>query len=253
MELNHKIYGEGDPIIILHGLFGMLDNWQTIAKRLATTHMVILVDQRDHGKSPHTSEFDYPTLAADLKEFMDQQWIFEAIIIGHSMGGKTAMQFAHDYPDAVERLIVVDIAPVRYQAGHQVIFEALHSVPIASVQSRSEVEEYLSKHIDDQGVRLFLMKNLRRRKEGGYAWKMNLALLTEAYPSILERIVIDDPIECPSLFVYGNKSNYVRKDEIKVIQDSFIDPKFAEITAGHWVHAEAPNDLMDVLRPFLTS
>ena len=154
--LNHKIFGQGDPIIILHGLFGMLDNWQTIGKKLAEDYMVVLVDQRDHGKSDHTDEFNYQVLAEDLRVFMEENWMHEAYIIGHSMGGKTAMQFAVDNPDMIEKLIIVDIGPKAYKAGHDTIFKALREVEIDKVKSREEVEESIAKYINDKGVRLFL-------------------------------------------------------------------------------------------------
>lgn len=122
MELNYKEFGQGDPLIILHGLFGTLDNWQTIAKKLAKHYSVYLIDQRNHGRSPHHDEFDYVVMAEDLHEFMESQWIYKAHILGHSMGGKTAMQFAMEYPDMIDQLIIIDIAPKKYQGGHQLIF-----------------------------------------------------------------------------------------------------------------------------------
>jgi len=139
LELNYKVFGEGDPVIILHGLFGMLDNWQTFAKELAKDYMVYIVDQRDHGKSPHTEDFNYSLLAEDLHCFMEANWIHEARLIGHSMGGKTVMQFAADYSEMIEQVVVVDIAPVAYKPGHQIIYDALHAVDIDAVESRSDV------------------------------------------------------------------------------------------------------------------
>jgi len=249
--LNHKIFGQGDPIIILHGLFGMLDNWQTIAKKLAENYMVILVDQRDHGKSPHTEEFNYKLLAEDLKDFMEENWIHEAFIVGHSMGGKTAMQFAADYPDMVEKLVVVDIGPKKYQPGHELIFKALRSVPIDSVKSRNEVEEVISEFIDNAGVRLFLMKNLQRKKEGGFRWKMNLELLYHSYENILAEINFDGKVESETLFVYGAKSKYITDDEVESISSHFPNAQFEKIDAGHWIHAEKPTELLKALESFL--
>ena len=148
MELNYKEFGQGDPILILHGLFGTLDNWQTIAKQLATNYSVFIIDQRNHGRSPHMDELDYPLMAEDLYQFMETHWIYKAYIIGHSMGGKTAMQFALNYPDMVEKLVVVDIAPKTYEAGHQTIFEALFSLDLEKIESRKEADEVLQKKID---------------------------------------------------------------------------------------------------------
>ncbi len=159
MELNYKTFGQGSPVIILHGLFGTLDNWQTIGKQIAERHMVYLVDQRNHGKSPHTDDFNYPLLAEDLHHFMESQWIHEAHIVGHSMGGKTAMQFALDYPDMVDRLAVIDIGPKAYEGGHQEIFAAMLDLPIEQITTRQEAADFLEKRIPDEGVRLFLLKN----------------------------------------------------------------------------------------------
>ena len=250
--LNHKIFGQGDPIIILHGLFGMLDNWQTIAKKLAENYMVILVDQRDHGKSAHTEEFNYKVLAEDLPVFMEENWMHEAHIIGHSMGGKTAMQFAVDNPDMVEKLIIVDIGPKAYQAGHDIIFKALRGVSINEVTSRGEVEDAIGKYIDDAGVRLFLMKNLQRKKEGGFRWKMNLELLYREYPNIIDAIAYNEPVDVDTLFIYGKKSHYIEPSEIDGIKEIFSKSTFEALDAGHWIHAERPKELLQLVNEFLT-
>jgi pimeloyl-ACP methyl ester carboxylesterase len=249
--LNHKIFGQGDPIIILHGLFGMLDNWQTIGKKLAEDYMVILVDQRDHGKSKHTDEFNYQVLAEDLRVFMEENWMHEAHIIGHSMGGKTAMQFAVDNPDMIEKLIIVDIGPKAYEAGHDIIFKALREVEIATVKSRGEVEKSISKYIDDAGVRLFLMKNLQRKKEGGFRWKMNLELLHREYPNIIDAINYDGTVDVETLFIYGSKSHYIVPSEIAGIKEIFPHSKFEEVDSGHWIHAEKPDEFLALVKFFL--
>lgn len=249
--LNHKIYGQGDPIIILHGLFGMLDNWQTIAKKLADNYMVILVDQRDHGKSKHTEAFNYQLLAEDLNQFLEENWIHSCHIIGHSMGGKTALQFAALHPDMIDKLIVVDIGIKSYEPGHELIFKALLEVPIDMVKTRGEVEEIIARYIDDAGVRLFLMKNLQRKKEGGFRWKMNLELLHKEYSNILAAIEFDHPVEVDTLFIYGARSKYIVPSEIEEIQSFFTHSKFTEVDAGHWIHAEKPQELYALVNGFL--
>jgi len=252
--LNHKIYGQGDPIIILHGLFGMLDNWQTVARKLAEDYMVILVDQRDHGKSNHTDEFNYQVLADDLQLFLEENWIHTCHIIGHSMGGKTAMQFAALHSDMVEKLIVVDIGPKAYKPRHENIFKALRSVPIDEVESRKEVEDIISKYIDDKGVRLFLMKNLKRKKkEGGFRWKMNLELLYKEYANIIAAIEPNEAIDVDTLFIYGSKSHYIEGSEIDGIKSVFTSAKFEEMDTGHWIHAEKPDELVELVQGFLES
>ncbi len=253
MELNYKQFGQGDPIIILHGLFGMLDNWQTIAKKLAQHYTVFIIDQRNHGRSPHQEEFNYPLLAGDLQEFMEQQWIYKAHLIGHSMGGKTVMQFALEYPEMVDKMIVVDIAPKKYPDGHGTIFEALFSIDFNVLENRKQAESILSEKIQEAGVRQFLLKNLTRTKAGKYKWKMNLDAIHRNYDAILATIE-GEPIETDSIFIKGGKSNYIQKEDEKKIQELFPLSNIVTINeAGHWVHAEQPIELLEIVTGFLSS
>lgn len=252
MNLNHKIYGEGEPIIILHGMMGMLDNWQTVARKLAEEYMVILVDLRNHGKSPHTSEHSYALMAEDLHEFMEQQWIHEATIIGHSMGGKTAIEFAKNYSDMINHLIVVDISPKENKAGHGRIFEALHDLPLDKIENRGEAEAFLAEYIEEAGVRLFLLKNLQRKKEGGYRWKMNLEAIFANYQEVLNPIEIDEPISTPTLFIRGERSNYILEEDIPTLQEQFTKMEVVTLDAGHWIHAERPSELIHAVKTFIS-
>ena len=177
MELNYKKLGEGQPLIILHGLFGSLDNWLTLAKYWAENYEVWLIDQRNHGKSPHADEHSYELMAQDLKKFMEENHIENPIILGHSMGGKTAMEFAITFPAQVKALIVVDIAPVSYQVHHWDIIEALESIDLSKVESRKDADKILQKKISSFGVRQFLLKNLDRIGQSTYQWKFNLSVL----------------------------------------------------------------------------
>ena len=231
----------------------MLDNWQTIAKQLADNYTVYILDQRNHGRSPHTNDFDYALLAEDLQQFMEANWIYEAHVIGHSMGGKAAMQFALQYPDMVTKLVVVDMAPKTYQAGHQAIFEALLSLDIALITTRKEAREQLQQKIQDSGTIQFLLKNLARKKEGGFEWKMNLSILHQQYDRILEAIQIEEaPFEQPTLFIRGGQSNYVLDSDKAQIQASFPAAAIATIPhANHWVHASAPEEFLKLVRVFL--
>ena len=252
MKLNFKTYGEGDPVIILHGLFGMLDNWQTIARSLAENNMVFLVDQRNHGKSPHFDEHNYKLMAEDLAAFMEDNWIHEASLIGHSMGGKTVMQFAADHEDMVEKLVVIDIAPKQSVRGHDEILAALTALELDNVDKRSEAEEMLGQSIKDRGVMQFLLKNLTRKKEGGYRWKMNLPVLAEQYERILDPIVYDHPFEGPTLFLKGENSRHINSDDEIMIKEMYSDVSIKQIDgAGHWVHADNPNDTKEALKQFL--
>lgn len=252
MDLNYKSFGQGDPIVILHGLFGTLDNWQTIAKALAETHTVYIVDQRNHGRSPHFSTMSYALMAEDLKEFMESHWIFKAHIIGHSMGGKTAMQFAADHPEMVDKLVIVDIGPQAYPGGHQEIFDALFALDLKKLDSRKEAAALLKPKIPDAGVRQFLLKNLTRDKSNGYRWKMNLPVIYENYNDILRAIEPDVHFERKTLFIRGGKSNYIRDQDIPVIKSKYPSAKVTTIEkAGHWVHAEAPEAFLQAVQAFL--
>lgn len=253
MKLNYKSFGEGFPIIILHGLFGMLDNWQTIAKKLADNYMVYIVDLRNHGKSPHHDDFNYEIIAEDLQVFLEDNWIYEAHIMGHSMGGKAAMQFALSYPDLVKKLIVVDIAPKKYVGGHQAIFEALLSLDLSTINTRKEAATYLQNKIPDVGTQQFLLKNLSRSKAGPYEWKMNLPVIHQQYATILENVVQQEQtFDKPTLFIKGGASDYILEEDLPAIQALFPTAQIESIPkAGHWVHAAAPKELLDMVKGFL--
>lgn len=254
MHLNFKTFGQGDPIIILHGLFGTLDNWQTIAKKLAETHMVYIVDQRNHGRSPHHEEHDYPGMAEDLRNFMEENWIYHATIIGHSMGGKAAMQFALEHPDMVDKLVVVDISPKAYPGSHHEIFDALLSLPLKTISGRQDADDHLAKFISDPDVRLFLMKNLTRKKDGTYRLKANVEALRRHYPDILAATESGDIFDGQALFIRGGKSKHmVDGDEVRIWElFPMAEIKIIE-DAGHWVHADAPDELLGLVQDFLKS
>jgi pimeloyl-ACP methyl ester carboxylesterase len=253
IELNHKTFGEGNPVVILHGLFGTLDNWQTVGRQIAEQYMVYLLDQRNHGRSPHTEEITYPLMAEDLHHFLESQWMFKAHIIGHSMGGKTAMQFALQYPGMVDKLIVVDIAPKAYQGGHQAIFEALFALDPATVSDRKEAEAILSQHISERGVRQFLLKNLSRQKgNNGYQWKMNLPTIHQHYADILKAPEASTPFTGETLFIRGGQSDYIQDEDRAAILKWFPNARIETVEqAGHWVHAEAPEALLRLVLEFL--
>lgn len=252
MELNYKEFGQGEPLIILHGLFGTSDNWQTLAKQFAENYTVFILDLRNHGRSPHEDEFNYKVMAEDLKEFMESHWIYEARVIGHSMGGKTAMQFALDYPDMVEKLVVVDIANQKYEGGHESIFNALLSLDLNKIENRKMADDFLKNQIEDFGVRQFLLKNLTRNKEGQYEWKMNLPIIYKNYQAILNKIEGDEPFENATLFIKGGLSKYITDDNFTTTQQLFLNAKLKKIeNVGHWVHAEAPKELLQVIEEFL--
>ena len=253
MDLNYKTFGQGEPVIILHGLFGSLDNWHSFAKDLAHDYLVYIVDQRDHGKSPHTTAFDYNILAEDLRQFMEDKWILKAHIMGHSMGGKVAMQFAALYPQMIDKLIILDIAPKKYHSRHDDIFEALLDLNLEPLKSRKEAEDIISVKIKADTMRAFLLKNLKRNKDGSFKWKINLALLFENYDNISEGLEHKDPIYIPSLFVNGSKSDYVNEEDKIFIRKIFPNTTFVTIQgAGHWLHADKPTELKNILVDFIS-
>jgi pimeloyl-ACP methyl ester carboxylesterase len=253
MNLNFIKSGSGPTLIILHGLFGMLDNWKTIAKGLEMSFTVYLVDQRNHGKSPHTPEHSYQLMALDLKEFMQQQNISDAIIMGHSMGGKTAMQFALTYPEMVNRLIVVDMGIKRYESGHDHVFDAIHAVDLNKVHSRNDAEKMLIEFIPTAGTRQFILKNLTRNPNGTYQWKFNPEALTNNFESeILASIKTKNAFNKPTLFIRGERSQYILNEDWDSIQKIFPNAELITITeAGHWAHADQPEKLLEAVTRFL--
>ena len=250
--LNHKIFGAGPPLLVLHGLFGMLDNWKTLARRWAEDHTVILADLPNHGRSPHYPEMNYPFIAERVEELLAELRIHQTAVLGHSLGGKAAMQLALHNPDLVEKLIVVDMAPRAYRRGHDDVFAALHSLNPAELTDRKQAADLLGDHITDPGIQLFLLKNLTRTSDA-FAWRMNLPVLTERYAERIRAIGEDaEPYPHPALFLRGAKSGYVREDDWPLIQSLFPEARLATVAnAGHWVHAEAPDVTYAEVRDFL--
>lgn len=253
MELNFKSFGSGPALIILHGLFGSLDNWQGLAKQYAEHYSVFIVDQRNHGRSPQTdTPFTYAQLAEDLREFMEQQGMYTANLIGHSMGGKTVMQFAVEHEYMVEKLIVADMGIAANDFRHNEIIEALVAFPFDEISERKLADEWLATRIPDFGVRQFLLKNLDRRADKGFEWKFNLAVLHRDYRNILAEITAPHPIDVPTLFIRGGKSDYVLDEDFPAIRALFPNAQFATVEgAGHWLHAEQPDAFFQQTMAFL--
>lgn len=253
VSLNHKIIGQGPPVIILHGLFGMLDNLLLLAKRLEEAgYMAILIDQRNHGRSPHTLEMDYQLMSDDLAHFMSDNWIHDATIIGHSMGGKTALQFTAEHENMVSKLVVIDIGIKKYHHGHDQVFDALFAVPIDTVESRSQVQDILMSKLNDKGTVQFLMKNLSRDPNGGFNWKANLHTLHLRYENIIDGVKFNHPCDTETLFIRGGKSNYIHDDDIQDIKKVLPHAHFNTIEhASHWVHVDAPDELFSQINDFI--
>lgn len=251
MLLNHKEFGEGPPLIILHGLFGSLDNWVTLGKRFAENFKVYLVDQRNHGQSFHADQFSYETMSEDLCRFMGEHNIQKANIIGHSMGGKTAMEFTRKYPEKVEKLIVADIGPKFYPVHHSQILKAFYSVPITEISSRKEADEILSGLIGDFGIRQFLLKNLSREGDG-FKWKMNLDVIASNIEEVGKALNQNALVKNKTLFLRGGNSDYVLNDDLNLIHSVFPNSSIDTIDgAGHWLHAEKPIEFYQKAIEFL--
>lgn len=255
MEILHsKIQGEGEPLIILHGYFGMGDNWKSQANKLAANYEIHMVDQRNHGRSFHTDDFDYELLVEDLWNYMDFHKIKKAHILGHSMGGKTAMLFAVNYPEKVEKLIVADIAPKNYPPHHHQILEALNAVDFSKIALRTEVDAVLKAYIDEEGVRQFLLKNVYRKTKDTLAFRFNLESLTENNNEVGAPLPPFTEFNGEVLFLKGANSGYITEDDFSLIQAHFVNSHVVTIVnAGHWLHAENPIDFLNALTTFLNA
>jgi pimeloyl-ACP methyl ester carboxylesterase len=253
MDLFYNQYGEsGPPLLILHGLLGSNGNWHTLSRTaFSETAQVYAVDQRNHGRSPHTDRIDYPSMAADARAFLDENGLAPAHLLGHSMGGKTAMQTALEYPDRVGRLIVVDMAPRAYPPQHTTILKALDRIDPSTYDSREAIDDALAADVPSWPIRQFLLKNLHYDGEQ-YRWTMNLKAIRAHYDDIRAAISSDSSFEGPALFVRGGQSDYVQDEDWTAIQSLFPNAELRTVEeAGHWVHADAPEALSDIVTDFL--
>lgn len=250
MKLHHRILGEGQPLIILHGLFGSLDNWQTHAKKLAEYFQVILVDQRNHGHSEWSDAFSYDLMAKDLHELVTDLGLQHLMLLGHSMGGKTVMRYAQLYPKGIDKLIVADMGVKAYPPHHEDILDGLHHVDLHVVKTRGEVERILEPYVPVTGTRQFLMKNLYWKDPKQLAWRMNIPVLEQQMNRILEALP-DDEVLIQTLFIRGALSNYITDEDLPELENQFPDSTVITLEgAGHWVHAEAPEAFLNAVLEF---
>lgn len=255
MEILHsQILGNGKPFLILHGFLGMGDNWKTMAGKISEKgYCVHILDMRNHGRSFHSNDFSYKDMSQDVLNYMNYQNIEKAYVLGHSMGGKAAMLFSCKYPERVERLIVADISPKVYPAHHKLILSSLETVDFDKVKTRADVEEILSKNILDLPTRMFLLKNLYWKTPQRLDFRMNLAVLKEKYYKILEGLEDGARFDGETLFLKGEKSNYINTEEDKkLIEKHFPNSKIETICgAGHWLHAEKPDQVFKAIEKIL--
>jgi len=267
MKLFYRKFGEGVPIVILHGLYGSSDNWVTIGRALSEEYEVWLVDLRNHGKSPHSPEHNYDVMQSDLKEFIDGNQINKTILIGHSMGGKVVMQFAVNNPERISHLIVLDISPKSYlfslniesdTLNHKNIMESMLEVNFGGIKHRNELDDLLSKKIRSNRIRQFILKNVKRKEDKSFGWRLNIQALYNNLEKILDGFSVsgqsfgDEITGFSILFVKGGNSEYITEDDKGRIQDIFPYAEFKTIqNAGHWLHAEQPDDLLKTIKNFI--
>lgn len=251
MQLYFREAGQGQPLIILHGLFGSSDNWFTVTKPLAEKYHVYLIDQRNHGRSPHATEHTYQTMSDDILGFIREHHIDNPIVLGHSMGGKTAMHLALNHAHVVQKLIVVDISPRYYPPHHQSVIAGLKAIDLKTLTSREQADSVMASHISEIGERQFLLKNLYRNESGGFAWRMNLESIVGQIENIGEESK-GSPFSKPTLFLRGEKSNYIQPKDTELIGQLFPNHQLETIMgAGHWVQAEKPIEFVGAVAKFI--
>lgn len=253
--LHSKIYGEeqtGTPLLVFHGLFGMLDNWGSFGREFGALFPVHLLDLRNHGKSFHSENMSHDDLAQDILNYMEAHRLEKVNLLGHSLGGKAVMQFAINFPERVEQLIVADISPKAYPPHHQGIIKALQSVDFSTIQSRNEVEAILSQYIPEASVIQFLTKNLYWTEDKKLNWRFNLKTLAEKYNDFVSNAIRFGVFSGKTLFIAGEKSNYILPQDGFLIKQQFPNSKIIQIpNAGHWVQAENPKDFNNTVKAFL--
>jgi esterase len=252
MELHFEVSGKGDPLVILHGLFGSLDNWRGISARLASRFTLFLLDQRNHGRSPHAERMDYSLMAEDVQEFLESQGLREAFVLGHSMGGKTAMQLSLLHPASVSKLIVADIAPRAYPPRHERMLAGMLALDLAYFETRSQMEAALAPAVPDVATRQFLLKNVARSEGTRFRWRMGLQQIQSNYKSLTEAISGPGTFTGPALFIRGANSDYLSETDFPEIRRLFPRAEFETVQdADHLLHIQKPEVFVRVVTQFL--
>ena len=253
MNLFSRIYGNGSPMIILHGLFGMSDNWNSIGKQLAKYFQVHLLDLRNHGKSPHHIDFNYEVMMQDVIQYIDRFKLRKSIVLGHSLGGKIAMGLASNHSSLFKKIIVVDISPKEYDVDFHInILQILSNLNLKKYNSRKDIDNELEYKIKDRGVRLFLMKNLYRNEKKEFAWRFNIHTLRDEINNISTADFILEKTNLPTLFIKGENSSYITIDDYQEVKRYFPLSNIKIVkNAGHWVHAEEPIKFFKLVVDFL--
>ena len=253
LTLHYRHYGQASrAVLLLHGLFGSSKNWHSQASALSQDYSVYAVDLRNHGQSPHHALMDYANMARDVLELMDRLGLDSADLLGHSMGGKVAMQIALQTPARIDRLIVVDIAPRVYPPHHDDVLEAMRNLNFSTHRTRQSLDEALRSSIPDHGVRQFILTNLVRSKETGlYRWQLNLEAIVNNYHSIAAA-PRGELFDKPTLFIKGGASDYITAHDRAAIEAMFPQAQAkVMVNVGHWPHAEKPTTFGRLVSDFL--
>lgn len=252
MQLYFRAQGEGFPLIIAHGFLGSSDNWRAASGRLAAHYRVYSLDLRNHGLSRHSYKMNYQLMAQDVHQFLEEHSLTSCFVLGHSMGGKVAMHFALEFPDRVEKLVVVDIAPRAYAPFHRSILQAMRALELESLSSFADADRALSESIPEAAVRQFLIKNLTRRPDGRLTWKIDLEAIERNYDSLAGAVESRRRFTKPACFIRGGRSHYIQEHDLTSIRESFPQAEIHTIEqAGHWLHVEAPERFLTVVTNFL--
>lgn len=254
MKLAYREYGQGTPMIILHGLFGQSDNWNTLAKQFSEQGFrVFTLDLRNHGLSPHSTDWSYSLMASDIKEFIAEHQLAKPVLLGHSMGGKVVMFFEKEFPNLASKVIIADIAAREYPPHHAEVLSALHAVDFSVVKTRKEAEAEMNKHISDFGTKQFLLKNIYWKDTANNLmdWRFNLRVISQEYDAIREEVPFYQS-SVPCLVIKGSRSNYINAGDDLDFQKRYSNVKIETIDgAGHWVHAEKPREFFEIVMRFL--
>jgi pimeloyl-ACP methyl ester carboxylesterase len=254
MRLHYQAHGEGFPLVVIHGFLGSSDNWRAMNKRLGGNFKVHGIDLRNHGASPHSDTMNYPVMADDLGEFLETQQIRSTQILGHSMGGKVAMQLALTHSDPIARLIAVDIAPRAYAPKHRTMLAALRDLKLAVYRSFGEFDKALEPQISEPAVRQFLIKNLARSENNEFRWRLGLDEISQNYAELTKAVAAREPFGKPACFICAGRSNFIEDNDLPAIRKNFPKACFKTISeAGHWVHIDAPDEFYKIVVEFLTT
>ncbi len=254
MKLHYRKLGSGQPLVVLHGVFGSSDNLFTVCRNIAEKgYEVYILDARNHGQSPHSDVFNYDAMAEDLDGFLSENGIADPVILGHSMGGKTVLHYSQKYTN-FSGLVIVDIAAKAYSRHHEHIIGGLQAINPETLTSRKEAEEIFSRYVADPGERQFLLKNLYRTDDGGFGWRLNVPVLVENAGEVVVEVPLYTKVEKPLLLLRGGESGYVRDEDFAVLKMYYPAAHLHTVEgANHWVHATRPSEFVEEVTAFLQS